>query len=467
MRICLVAFCSFAALALSAQDYSARYRDLPVEMSQVSLPVFPDLRVSLLDFGAKGDGVTLNTDAFQQAMAFLSKKGGGHLDVPAGVWFTGPIEFKDNVDLHLAQGALIIFSPERSLYVREGSTKMSPLISASKRTNVAITGKGIIDGNGKYWRPVKRSKVSDVEWKDYKAMGGTESDGGKLWFAYNLHHVANMTSDPKKEEAIRADLIRFTECSNVLFEGVVIQNSPRFHLHPVRSSNIIVDGVTIRCPWNAQNGDGLDLSNCKTCLIVNTTVDVGDDGICMKGGMREKGLADGPCKDILIEDNVVYHAHGGFVIGSDVSGGMQNIVVRNCSFSGTDVGLRFKSAVFRGGKTEGIYCSNITMNDIRDAAILFSCEYVDKKYQVDGSSESGSSTEQFSFVPDFTDIHIDNVVCREAKTAIYAHGIEGYSAVHDISISNTTIFYTNTGKDIDDKTASLKLDNVNLFTFEQ
>lgn len=465
--MCFVAFLSLAATMVTAQDYSARYHDLPVEMSKATAPQFPDVRVSLADFGAKGDGVTLNTEAFEKAMSHLTKQGGGHLDVPAGVWFTGPINFKDNVDLHLAQGAIILFSPERELYVRNGSSKLSPCINASKRTNVAITGKGIIDGNGKYWRPVKRSKVSDVEWKDFQSLGGVESDEGKLWFAYDLKHVDNMTDDPKKEEAIRADLIRFTDCTNILFEGVVIQNSPRFHLHPVRSSNIIIDGVTVRCPWNAQNGDGIDLSNCRTCLIVNTVVDCGDDGICMKGGMREKGVADGPCKDILIEDDIVYHAHGGFVIGSDVSGGMQNIVVRNCAFSGTDIGLRFKSSAFRGGKTEGIYCYNITMNDIRDAAILFSCEYVDKKYSVDDSSSKKKKTEVLTFIPDFTDIHIDNVVCREAKTAIYAHGMEGYNAVHDITISNTTIFYTQTGKDIDENTASLKLDNVNLFTFEK
>ena len=465
LRTCLASALALTVVGLSAQDYSARYNNLPVELSQVTAPVIPDLSVNITDFGGVGDGLQLNTEAFAKAIKHLASQGGGHLIVPCGVWLTGPIAMKSNIDLHLEQGALVLFSPDKALYQKEGSTRGLSCIYGSKLSNISITGNGILDGNGKYWRPVKRSKVSDVEWKDYNEMGGTQTDGGQLWFPFGLKHFDNITAEPKKEEAIRADLIRFVDCKNMLFKDVTIQNSPRFHLHPIRCNNVIIDGVTVRCPWNAQNGDGIDLSNCQTCAIVNSTVDVGDDGICMKGGTGDKGLEDGPCKDILIEDNIVYHAHGGFVIGSDVSGGMVNIVVRNCTFSGTDTGLRFKSSVGRGGKTENIFISSISMNDIRDAAITFSCAYEDKKYSVNNSDEA-KKVVAAPFSPDFTDIHISNVFCREAKTAIFADGIEGIDAVHNIVISNSTIFYTKTGANISN-TADVKLDNVKLVTFDK
>ncbi|MCQ2203902.1 MAG: glycoside hydrolase family 28 protein [Bacteroidales bacterium] len=468
MNIFIKAFIYLAPLvvasATAAQDYGRFYVNTPVELKQVEAPSFPDLTVDLRDYGAKGDGVTLCTSAFEQAISFLNKKGGGHLIVPAGVWLTGPIALKNNIDLHVEMGAIVILSPDKSLAVKEGSERCNPGISASKRTNIAITGHGIIDGNGKYWRPVKKSKVSDVEWKEFKALGGTETDGGKLWMPYNLKHFDNQTTNPKDEEAIRADLVRFTDCTNVLVKDVTIQNSPRFHLHPVRCSNVIIDNVTVRCPWNAQNGDAIDLSNCRQALIVNSIVDAGDDGLCMKSGTAQKGVEDGPCEDILIQDCKVFHAHGGFVIGSDCAGGMKNIVVRNCLFSGTDTGLRFKSAPNRGGKTENIFISNIAMNDIKDAAITFSCSYEDKKYAVNNNDDK-SIAKKAPFSPEFTDIHIDNVVCRESSIALFAEGMDDFDAIYDIDITNSTFFFTKKDKDI--YGAKINLKDVHFVTFDK
>lgn len=460
-----------AAIALSltlhnatAQDYSANYQNTPVTIKQVTPVSIPQLTIQLTDYNAVGDGVTLNTEAFQKAISYLNKKGGGHLIVPQGLWLTGPISLKDNIDLHLEQNAVIIMAPDKNLFKKDGSSRYTPGINASKRNNIAITGKGTIDGNGKYWRPVKRSKVSDVEWKTFQAMGGTETDEGKLWFPFNLKHFDNMTSSPKDEEAIRADLVRITDCNNVLIEGVTIQNSPRFHLHPVRCNNVIIDNVTVRCPWNAQNGDAIDLSNCRQCLITNTIIDAGDDGLCMKSGIGQKGVDDGPCQDIMINNCTVYHAHGGFVIGSDDAGGMKNIIVSNCTFSGTDTGLRFKSSVGRGGKTQNIFIYNIFMNDIKDEAITFSCSYQDRKYSVDEKKEEKVVIAPFT--PEFTDIHISNVICRETTTAIFADGIEGTQTVHGIDIKNSTFFYTKKDKDIS-STAQINLDNVKFLTFEK
>ncbi len=444
-----------------AEDYKKYYQDMPVELRQVTAVAIPENTVTLTDFGGVGDGVTLNTEAFRKAISALTKKGGGRLVVPQGVWLTGPIQLKDNIDLHITRNAIVLFSPDKSLFVdKDGkSSRCDAGIKASKRKNIAITGEGIVDGNGAQWRPVKRGKVSDVEWKRFKDIGGVERGNGQLWYPWDVKAgYPNIAETPEQQEKMRQDLVRLTDCENVLIKGVTFQNSPRFHVHPCNSRNVIIDGVTVRCPWNAQNGDAIDISDCHQVLIVNSVVDAGDDGLCMKSGnMKPTALVNG-CEDILIQDNTVFHAHGGFVIGSESITGMKRIVVRQCQFSGTDTGLRFKSGIGRGGKTEDIFISDIVMNDITDEAIVFQCDYVDRPAGHDEKKETKAV--KLEKVPDFTDIDITRVVCRGTKTAIKAKGVEGLDCIHDIKISNSTIVYSQKGLDIDENSARLALDNV-------
>ena len=460
----------------NAKDYSKYYQNLPTEVKPVVEVVIPDNAVSVTDFGGVGDGQTLNTEAFRKAISALVKKGGGRVVVPQGVWLTGPIVLKDNIELHVEKNAIVMFSPDKSLYIdKDGnSSRVDPCIKASKRKNIAITGEGIIDGNGAQWRPVKRMKVSDVEWRNFKEMGGVERDNGKLWYPWDMKDGSpNISDTPEAQEAKRNDLVRFTDCENILFEGVTFQNSPRFHVHPLNSRNIIIDGITVRCPWNAQNGDAIDLSDCHQVLIVNSTVDAGDDGLCMKSGKyKENALVNG-CEDILIQDNTVFHAHGGFVIGSENICGTRRLVVRQCRFSGTDTGLRFKGGIGRGGETEKVYISDVVMTDIADEAIIFQCDYVNKpaggaplQLPRGGESQSANTAQPkaspregvegaSAFIPRFHDIHINNVVCRGAGTGIYAHGIEGYDCI-DVTIENTKIVNATKETDIDDKTAKVR-----------
>ena len=467
------------ALTAHAQDYSKYYQNLPTKVAQVSRPQIPANEVSLTEVGGVGDGMTLNTEAFAKGISKLGKLGGGRLTVPQGVWLTGPIQLKDNIELHLDKNAIILMSPDKSLFINEKSTtKVFAGIRASKRKNIAITGEGIIDGNGDHWRPVKRQKVSDVEWNKYKkVIGGVEKDGGKLWYPWNdLGGYQNIADTPEAQEKMRNDLVRFENCENVLVEGVTIQNAPKFHLHPCYSKNVIVDGVTVRCSWNAQNGDAIDFSDVNIGLIVNSTVDAGDDGLCMKSGKNKPEAPANGCEDILIQDNTVFHAHGGFVLGSETMQGMRRIVVRNCRFSGTDTGLRFKSGLGRGGKTEQMFISDIVMTDIKDEAIIFQCDYFDKPA---GSTKKDPeftdfTEEQQQAIPIFQDIHINNVVCRGAKTGIKASGSLGLGAEYDkapyvnnIDIQNTTIVYQKDGQVIDNKTAQLKLTNVRLLPEKQ
>lgn len=454
-------------VSMEAQDYSKYYQNLPVQVAQVSRPVIPANEINLKDVGGVGDGVTLNTEAFSKGISELHKQGGGRLVVPQGVWLTGPIAMEDNIELHLDKNALLLFSADKSLFLDPNSKqggRVHPCIRAVKRKNIAITGEGIIDGNGEHWRPVKRGKVSDVEWKVFHdVIGGVERENGNLFYPWDAKDgFANIADTPERQERMRNDIIRFTDCENILIQGVTVQNAPRFHVHPCYSKNVIIDGVTVRCPWNAQNGDAIDFSDVNVGLIVNCVVDAGDDGLCMKGGnIRPDAPANG-CEDIVIQDNTVYHAHGGFVLGSETISGMRRIIVRDCRFSGTDTGLRFKSGMGRGGKTEQMYISNIMMTDIKDEAIIFQCDYVDRPAGSDPNAMPTFTEEQKKLAPNFQDIHISNVVCHGTATGIRASGMLGLDCVHDIDIQNSTIVYTKTDKKIDEQTAKLNLKNVQL-----
>lgn len=464
MRKLLFAAALFAAVSASAQDYSDRYAGLEGTMEQPTPVNIPGKTVSLLDYGGNGDGITLNTEPFRKAISALTKAGGGTLVVPQGVYMTGPVTLKSNIAIRLERNALVIGTEDKNSHFKPTDSnrtgRVQPLFNASKAHDVAIVGEGTVDGNGALWRPVKRSKVSDVEWEAFLAMGGTVSEDGSLWFPFGLNGRNDIAQTPEKQEAARADLIRFTDCERVLIEGITAQNSPRFHVHPIRCTDVVIEGVTVRCPWNAQNGDAIDISNCRRVLISKCIVDAGDDGICMKGGSGASGVSQGPCEDILIQDNTVYHGHGGFVIGSDVSGGMKNIVVRRCTFSGTDTGLRFKSGIGRGGRTENIRISDIVMNDIKDEAVIFECTYVDRGY----SGKVGDGPKKVEYVPDFQDIRISNVICHGARTGVRSVGIEGLSCVKDVTITGSRFYYTGKATDID-AFSSISIENSFFGTF--
>lgn len=456
-KLCLagILISLFAGMAW-AGPYEKYYQNLPVPMNEPMLPTIPEYTVQLTDFGGVGDGVTDNTEAFTKAISALNKKGGGHLVVTAGIFVTGPIVLKDRIDLHLERNAMILLTPDREKHLKNG--KAQPGISASKRSDISITGQGIIDGNGEWWRGVKRSKVSDTEWNAYKQMGGTITPKGDLWYPFDLKAFPNVADTYEAQEKIRTHLVRFTDCERVLLRGVTLQNSPKFHFVPQRCQDVVIDGLTVRCMWNAQNGDGIDPSQCRNVLIVNNTVDVGDDGICLKGGAGAAGAKNGPCENILIQDNTVFHAHGGFVIGSEFSGGMVNIVVRNNTFSGTDTGLRFKSAPERGGKTQNIWISDIYMSDIQGEAVVFETSYADRPV----GRDDATAAETENFLPNFQDIHIQNVVCRDAHVGIKASGT--LQMIHDITLQDCIFFYTEEASLVNDP-GMLLMKNVSFSTY--
>lgn len=428
--------------------YEEIYRDLPFEMPRINAPVFPDNRVCLTDFGAVGNGKDLCTNAFAQAIDVLDGKGGGHLIVPAGVWFTGPIVLKSNIDLHLEKGAVILFSPEVDLYplvetIFEGldTRRCQSPISGRNLENIAITGQGAIDGNGHFWRPLKREKVTDSQWKKAIARGGVYKRP-TYWFPYpetlkgdtisNMNVPQNLKTEEEWQSVrhfLRPVMVSLIECKNVWLQGVIFQNSPAWNLHPLMCENVLIEEVQVRNPSYAQNGDGLDLESCKNALIVNSAFDVGDDGICLKSGKDEDGRRRGRvCENVVVDGCTVFKGHGGFVVGSEMSGGVRNVSVSHCQFLGTDVGLRFKSKRGRGGVVENIWISHVSMMDIPTEPVTFNLYYGGKSaVEVLESGEKVPAKVAPMPVdettPCFRNIHIKDLVCAGARRALFFNGI--------------------------------------------
>jgi polygalacturonase len=472
---------SFFVLLILASSATAQ-KKLPV----IKQAVFKKDSFNITRFGAKADGITLNTTAINNAIIDCSKKGGGVVVIPSGLWLTGPIEIKSNVNLHLQKNALLQFTDDFDQYKLvagnwEGLPQMrnqSPF-SATSATNIAITGFGIIDGNGDAWRMVKKDKLSETQWKKLVSSGGMLSEDKKTWYpseksfkGSGLKNPGEITPDKNPEfyesvkDFLRPNLLVFTNCKQVLLEGVTFQNSPAWCLHPLMCENITVRNVYVKNPWYAQNGDGIDVESCKNVLIENSTFDVGDDGICIKSGRDEAGRKRGmPTENLIARNCTVYHAHGGFVIGSEMSGGARNLFVDKLTFIGTDIGLRFKTTRGRGGVVENIFISNIAMKDIVGEAILFDMYYAAQDpIPLAGEKREPPKVETLPVTeatPQFRDFYINNVVCNGAEKAIFVRGLPEMS-VKNVTMENMTI-QSNKGLDMTEG-SDITLKNVNLVT---
>lgn len=456
LAVALLAGLAWAS-AVKAQEYS--WSNLP----QVASTSFKTDTLSIVKYGAVADGVTLNTKAINEAILACNKKGGGVVLVPAGLWLTGPIELKSNVNLHLASNAMLQFTKDFDQYPLvasnwEGIPQMrnqSP-IWATNQQNIAITGKGIVDGNGDAWRMVKRDKLTETQWKKLVASGGLLSDDQKIWYptaqtlkGAKMKNPGEITSDktPAFYESIktflRPNMVVLTSCKRVLLQGVTFQNSPAWNLHPLMCEDLTVRDVYAKNPWYAQNGDGIDIESCKNVLLENSTFDVGDDGICIKSGRDKAGRDRGmPTENLVVRNCTVYHAHGGFVIGSEMSGGAKNIFVNDCTFVGTDIGLRFKTTRGRGGVVEKIFVKNINMKDIVGDAILFDMYYAAQDpVPLAGEKRDAPKVEMHPVTeatPVFKDFHIQDIVCNGADKAIFVRGLPEL-AIADITLEGLKI----------------------------
>lgn len=436
------------------------YKNIEFKMSKIQEPEIPNNTVNIKDFGATNGGYVLNTKAFADAIDAVSKKGGGKVIIPPGIWLTGPIILKSNIELHAETGALIKFSTNKDLYpVIETSFEglntwrcISPIYGKNLE-NVAFTGKGVWDGSGDAWRMVKKNKLTESQWKTLVASGGILDDKKQTWYPSEQYAKGNQNADQNvrfdlktKEdfEAIRDFLrpvmVSIQNSKKVLFDGPVFQNSPAWCLHPLMIEDLIVRNVTVRNPWYSQNGDGLDVESCKNVLVENSSFDVGDDAICIKSGKDKDGRDRGvPCENIIIKNNIVYHGHGGVTVGSEMSGGVKNLHVSNCTFMGTDVGLRFKSARGRGGIVENIFISDIFMTDIPSQAISFDLYYGGKSI-AETLADGGNKISTAIFpvdekTPQFKNISIRNITIKDAYQAVFLQGLPEMN-LENIEISN-------------------------------
>jgi polygalacturonase len=289
-------------------------------------------------FGAVGDSKTLDTEAIQKALTQCGEGGGGTVRFPAGTYLSQPLKLGTKTTLVLEEGATLLASPEHRHFMRVPGDWVNargnvfvPLLSGRDLTEVLITGKGAIDGNGGVW-------WEEAEKARRKVSG------------YTLP---------------RPNLVELQRCRNVRLTGITLRNSPKFHFVPRECEDVLVEGVTVLAPEGAANTDGIDPSNCRNVTITRCLIDVGDDNVAIKSGSQVEGREFG-CEHITVTDCVFKHGHG-MSIGSETVGGVRNVLVKNIAFENTDNGLRIKSRRGRGGRVENVTYTDCTLSNCHPA----------------------------------------------------------------------------------------------------
>ena len=414
---------------------------------KVTVPQFKRLEVLLSDCGAISGKLDIETGrhnarVINNKVKELSENGGGTIVIPKGIWASAPIRLLSDVSIRIESQGLLKFIKSKEDYPLiitnyEGQPcirTVSP-ITAENAVNVAITGMGIVDGSGDEWCPVKKFKVTDKQWEQLlkKSDNVFETKETQIWMPTKsslLGNEKNIQSD--KDEALeeardyydfyRPVMVSLRHCTNVLLSGVTFMNSPAWNIHPFFCENVTIDNIKVRNPYYAQNGDGIDVESCTNVHIHHSVFETGDDAICIKAGKNAIARTiDGPCSNIYIHDCVVNEGHGGFVIGSEMSRGVKDILVENCTFIGTDVGVRMKSALGRGGVVENITIRNIDMVNIKGEAVILTMGYVLNLLNRNETIAMDNEED----VPYFRNIDMDGIVCTDCKEFVKIEPLNG------------------------------------------
>ncbi|MGA2443018.1 MAG: glycoside hydrolase family 28 protein [Tepidisphaeraceae bacterium] len=421
------------------------------------------------DYGAVTDGTTM-TAALQKAIDACAKAGGGRVEIPAGTYLTGPIHLSSNLDLHLDAGAIVLFSRNCDDYPLIYSDFNGPNtvdctspITGDNLHDVSITGSGTFDGQGDAWRPVKKEKLTKDEWTKLVQSGGVVDHATSTWFpspnsirdAEQLKKAQEGRSPQTLEafqpfhQLLRPALMSLNNCRDVLLVGPTFRNSPNWNIHPYLCTNVTVRSVTIFNPAYAQNGDGIDFDSCSNVTMTDSTINAGDDAICLKSGRDEAGRKlHRPTEHAVISYCMIGTGHGGITIGSEMSGDVRDVTVSHCDLNGTDGGLRFKTARGRGGVVENIRISDIHMANIRQGAIEFDMYYGIKKPAMRPETVSDGT-------PQFHDFHISNVTCDSAQTALNLRGLPEMP-IAGITFENVHVTAEKPGQIINAKDITLK-----------
>lgn len=427
-----VALVTTGISACQTGSHNSSRSSSPVDDLPSVLDEIPDRAVSLTDYGATGDGSTDSSSAFDDAITDLDSSGGGTLVIPEGTFLTGSIHLEDNVEIHIDSKATVKFSQNPSDYLPAVKTRFegtevynySPFIYAYGKSNIAITGDGTLDGNAdnEHWWP----------WKGKEEFGWSE---GELEQSEDAAELMQMGEEdvPVEERKfgkghqLRPSMIEFYESDNVLVEGVTVKDSPMWHIHPVLSTNVTVEGTTIS--GHGPNGDGINPESSSNVLIRDNDISTGDDGIAIKSGKNNDGRrVNVPSKNIRIEDNRFKEGHGAITIGSEMSGGVEDVYASGNVMDSPTLwnAFRIKTNSDRGGYAKNIH---FTDNEIRSAAkdvITLTTNYVNDGEQVTSGEH----------IPKIEGITIADIRSTGGTRAIAMEGLPE-CPVNDVSITDS------------------------------
>lgn len=409
----------------------AGWDQVPKILEKINPPQFADNEFNIRKYGAVGNGEVMCTAAFKEAIDACHQAGGGKVIVPEGVYLTGAIQLKDNVNLHVAQNAKILFSQDPQDYLPmvftrfEGMECMnySPFIYAFGKKNIAITGQGILDGNADrdHWWP----------WKGRKEYGWEEGDPNSNQAKEKLRQMVAdgvPVEDRKFGEGscLRPNFIQLYKSKNILIKDITLHNSPMWQIHPVLSENITVKNVNIES--HGPNNDGINPESCTNVLIKDSYFDTGDDCIAIKSGRNRDGRRIGvPSKNIVVQDCRMKDGHGGVVMGSEMSGGIENVYAEDSKMDSPNLErvLRIKTNSLRGGYVRNVYFRNIEVGEVSDAVVR-----INFRYGIYADPEKGD------YLPTVENINVDNINSEKSTYGLYLIGYEK-SPIKNIKIKNS------------------------------
>ena len=392
------------------------------QTTQPALPDIPDRKISVMDHGAKADGKAKDTEAIAKALEAAENAGGGTVHFPAGTYLTGAIRLRSKVGIHLDENATILFSTDPADYPViltrwEGTECMnySGLMYAQDATDIAITGEGTIDGQGSAWWPwTPRARPTLVKLRE---MGETQDDPTQRKFG-------------TPEAGLRPTLFEPINSKRILLEGVTFTNSPFWTVHPIYCEDITARKLTIK--GTGPNTDGLNPDSCRNVLIEDCTFDTGDDCVTLKSGRDRDGRRVGkPTENVWVRNCTFLRGHGTVVIGSEMSGGVRNVLAENIVADGNDAGVRIKSRRGRGGVVENIHYRNLSYKNIEKEAIT-----IDMFYDVGNNPDVRQDSPEG--LPVYRNILIENLKCDGAATAMRIRALPD-SPMSNIVLRNVEI----------------------------
>ena len=404
----------------------------PAIEAQIKAPVFQAKEYNILKFGAKANKPEfLNTKAINKAIDKCSAAGGGKVIVPAGVWHTGPITLKSNVNLVLSEGATLLFTSDTKQYPLvktrwEGvdCINYQPMIYAYEQTNVAVTGKGTIDGGGEFKNWWRMCGAKHYGWEEGIV---SQRIGRPLLLKWNEENVPLEKRVMGDGYGMRPQLVNFYKCKNVMMEGVKLLRSPFWVIHPLMCENVIMRNLHIEN--DGPNGDGCDPESCKNVLIEGCYFDTGDDCIAIKSGRNGDGRRWGiPSENIIVRNCKMKNGHGGVVVGSEISGGYKMLFVENCDMDSPELDrvIRIKTSTCRGGLIEDIFVRNVKVGVCKEAVLRIEMTYENREVC------------DRSFTPQVRNVYLDNVSSEKSKYGVFISALTGDNNVSNINVFNST-----------------------------